>query len=137
VITKVLDAAIRAPSGSNQQSWEFVVIKDAAQRKEDWRGVSEARNFEGALHRPVKPEHMSEDTYKKLMASAYYLMITWRRAGAADRMPEAGSDGGAAAQAAARGGRGDEKPGADLGSSIYPRCRTLFSRVADSVSARC
>jgi len=33
VITKVLDAAIRAPSGSNQQSWEFVVIKDAAQRK--------------------------------------------------------------------------------------------------------
>ncbi|HWN58143.1 MAG TPA: nitroreductase family protein, partial [Methylomirabilota bacterium] len=33
VITKVLDAAIRAPSGSNEQSWEFIVVKDAAQRK--------------------------------------------------------------------------------------------------------
>jgi len=29
----VLDAAIRAPSGSNEQSWEFVIVKDAAQRK--------------------------------------------------------------------------------------------------------
>lgn len=27
VMTKVLDAAIRAPSGSNEQSWLFVVVK--------------------------------------------------------------------------------------------------------------
>jgi nitroreductase len=33
LIRKVLDAAIRAPSGSNRQSWHFLVIKDAATRK--------------------------------------------------------------------------------------------------------
>ena len=42
VIAKVLDAAIRAPSGSNQQSWEFVVIKDAAQRKKSARCIRKA-----------------------------------------------------------------------------------------------
>ena len=30
LIWKVLDAAIRAPSGTNQQPWNFVVIRDAA-----------------------------------------------------------------------------------------------------------
>ena len=34
VITKVLDAAIRAPSGSNAQGWLFVVIKDAERRRQ-------------------------------------------------------------------------------------------------------
>ena len=34
VITKVLDAAIRAPSGSNAQSWFFIVVKDAEKRKQ-------------------------------------------------------------------------------------------------------
>jgi len=33
VIRKILDAAIRAPTGSNRQSWHFLVIKDAATRK--------------------------------------------------------------------------------------------------------
>jgi nitroreductase len=33
IITKVMDAAIRAPSGSNAQSWLFVVVKDAEQRR--------------------------------------------------------------------------------------------------------
>ncbi len=33
LIRKILDAAIRAPSGSNRQSWHFLVIKDAATRK--------------------------------------------------------------------------------------------------------
>ena len=34
IITKVLDAAIRAPSGSNAQSWVFVVVKDAEKRRQ-------------------------------------------------------------------------------------------------------
>jgi nitroreductase len=75
VITKVLDAAIRAPSGSNQQSWEFVVIKDAAQRKKIGAVYQKGGAILKALYTDrVKPEHMSEDTYKKLMASAYYLI---------------------------------------------------------------
>jgi nitroreductase len=32
LITKVLDAAIRAPSGGNAQNWIFLVVRDREQR---------------------------------------------------------------------------------------------------------
>jgi nitroreductase len=75
VITKVLDAAIRAPSGSNQQTWEFVIVKDAAQRKK----IGDVYRKGGAIMRSlyadrVKPAHMSEGAYQRLLASATYLM---------------------------------------------------------------
>ena len=75
VITKVLDAAIRAPSGSNQQSWEFVVIKDAAQRKKIGDVYRKGGGVLMALYTDrVKPAHMSEDAYRRLRASATYLL---------------------------------------------------------------
>jgi nitroreductase len=75
VITKVLDAAIRAPSGSNQQSWEFMVIKDAAQRKRIGDVYRKGGEILMALYaNRVKPAHMSEDAYRKLRASATYLL---------------------------------------------------------------
>ena len=75
VIAKVLDAAIRAPSGSNQQTWEFVIVKDPAQRKK----LGEVYRKGGAIMRSlyadrVKPAHMSEDAYQRLLASATYLI---------------------------------------------------------------
>jgi len=74
VITKVLDAAIRAPSGSNQQSWEFMVIKDAAQRKKIGDLYRKGGAIMMALYADrVRPAHMSEDAYRKLRASATYL----------------------------------------------------------------
>ena len=33
LITRVLDAAIRAPSGGNAQNWTFIVVRDEAQRR--------------------------------------------------------------------------------------------------------
>ena len=33
LITKVLDAAIRAPSGGNTQNWIFIVVREEAQRR--------------------------------------------------------------------------------------------------------
>jgi nitroreductase len=75
VLTKVLDAAIRAPSGSNEQSWEFIVVKDAAQRKKIGDVYRKGGGILMALYaNRVKPAHMSEDTYRKLMASATYLI---------------------------------------------------------------
>ena len=75
VITKVLDAAIRAPSGSNQQSWEFVIIKDAAQRKKIGDVYRKGGGILMALYaNRVKPAHMSEDAYRRLRASATYLV---------------------------------------------------------------
>jgi len=40
VITKILDAGIRAPSGGNAQDWLFVVITDPGQRQK----VGSSRN---------------------------------------------------------------------------------------------
>ena len=75
VITKVLDAAIRAPSGSNEQSWEFIVIKDASQRKKIGDVYRKGGNILMALYaNRTKPPHMSQETYDKLMASAMYLL---------------------------------------------------------------
>ncbi|HYR78401.1 MAG TPA: nitroreductase family protein, partial [Candidatus Dormibacteraeota bacterium] len=75
VITKVLDAAIRAPSGSNEQSWEFVVVKDASQRKKIGDVYRKGGNILMALYaNRTKPPHMSQETYDKLMASAMYLL---------------------------------------------------------------
>jgi nitroreductase len=33
LITRILDAAIRAPSGGNAQNWIFIVIRDETQRR--------------------------------------------------------------------------------------------------------
>jgi nitroreductase len=34
LITRVLDAAIRAPSGGNAQNWAFIVVRDADKRRQ-------------------------------------------------------------------------------------------------------
>lgn len=34
LLFQVIDAAIRAPAGSNQQIWHFLIVKDAAKRKQ-------------------------------------------------------------------------------------------------------
>jgi nitroreductase len=75
VITKVLDAAIRAPSGSNAQSWEFIVVKDAAQRKK----IGDVYRKGGGIMRAMytnrtKPPHMSQEAYDRLLASATHLI---------------------------------------------------------------
>jgi nitroreductase len=75
VITKILDAAIRAPSGSNEQTWLFVVVKDAEQR----RKISEVYRKGGDILKALyanrtKPEHMDQKQFDKLMASAMYLI---------------------------------------------------------------
>ena len=33
LITRILDAAIRAPSAGNAQNWAFVVVRDAERRR--------------------------------------------------------------------------------------------------------
>jgi nitroreductase len=75
LITKVLDAAIRAPSGSNQQSWVFVVVKDAEKRKK----IGEIYKRGGALLQAFyanrsRAAHMSEKDESRLMASAMHLI---------------------------------------------------------------
>src|ERR1700730_2872162 len=74
VITKILDAAIRAPSGSNQQNWVFVVVKDAAKKKKISDIYARGAQILSAVYanRP-RPPHMDEKQFQTLMNSAMYL----------------------------------------------------------------
>ncbi|HEY6421414.1 MAG TPA: nitroreductase family protein [Candidatus Binataceae bacterium] len=75
VITKILDAAIRAPSGSNEQTWQFLVVKDEGQRKKIGDIYQRGGGILKALYaNRTRPPHMPEEQYNKLMASAYYLI---------------------------------------------------------------
>lgn len=74
VISKVLDAAIRAPSAGNSQDWIFVVITDSAQRRE----VGEIYRRASMWIRPVyennpRPAHINEVQYDRLWTSGTYL----------------------------------------------------------------
>ena len=56
IMTKVLDAAIRAPSGSNAQTWLFVVVKDAEKRRQlGAMGVHQRLYGPGLLLQPRWP----------------------------------------------------------------------------------
>ena len=58
VIRRLLEAAIRAPSGGNRQAWSFVVVKDAA-----------ARARIGALYRECFDEILKLPYYKDAAAA--------------------------------------------------------------------
>ena len=74
VMTKILDAAIRAPSGSNAQSWLFVVVKDAGKRRQLGAIYSKASKILTALYaeRP-RASHFTEEQYQRFMSSVIYL----------------------------------------------------------------
>jgi len=74
VMTKILDAAIRAPSGSNAQSWLFVVVKDAGKRRQLGAIYSKASKILTALYaeRP-RVSHFTEEQYQRFMSSVTYL----------------------------------------------------------------
>jgi nitroreductase len=74
IITKILEAAICAPSGGNSQDWLFVVITDSEQR----RRVGEVYAKASKMVRPfysdaARPAHMSEAEYQRLQSSGFYL----------------------------------------------------------------
>jgi nitroreductase len=74
VITKVLDAAIRAPSGSNAQSWLFIVVKDADKRKKLGAVYKKASEILMKLYAGAsRPNHMDEKKYARFMQSVQHL----------------------------------------------------------------
>ena len=128
VLTRVLDAAIRAPSGSNEQTWQFIVIKEAAQRKKIGAIYQKGGQILKALYaNRVRPEHMPQAQYDKLTASAFYLI---------DHMGDAPVLLLACLQQTAPSGPAPQLPpeaaaalknlGRMSGSSIYPAVQNLI-----------
>jgi len=73
-ITKILDAAIRAPSGSNAQSWVFLVIKDPQTRRQLGAVYQKASGILTKLYAgAARPAHMDENKYQRFMQAVTHL----------------------------------------------------------------
>jgi nitroreductase len=74
VLTKILDAAIRAPSAGNAQNWAFVVVRDPKQRRRLGAIYRKAADIVSAIYAARgRPPHMNEDEFRRLMSSGSYL----------------------------------------------------------------
>lgn len=74
LLTRILEAAIQAPSAGNRQNWLFVVVTDDAQR----RTIGDTYRRASAWVREVylsnrRPAHMSEEQYTRFWAGGVYL----------------------------------------------------------------
>jgi nitroreductase len=74
IITKVLDAAIRAPSGSNAQSWLFIVVKDAGKRRQLGALYKKSSDIFKQLYEGAKaPAHVDPAKYDRWMKGVLHL----------------------------------------------------------------
>jgi nitroreductase len=74
VIAKIIDAGVRAPTGSNLQNWRFVVVKDAARRRQVadlYRASIEIAGRAYANRKP--PAHMTKERQRTMTSAATYL----------------------------------------------------------------
>ena len=74
LITRVIDAAIRASSGGNTQHWTFIVVRDAERRRQLGALYRKASDYQSAVYaaRP-KPEHLSDEQYQQFLANSGWL----------------------------------------------------------------
>jgi nitroreductase len=74
LITRILDAAIRAPSGGNAQSWGFVVVRDPDLRRQLGIIYRKASGIAEAVYTARGcPLHLTEQQYARLMAAGRHL----------------------------------------------------------------
>lgn len=107
LVRKILDAAIRAPSGGNRQPWSFIVVIDAEVKLELGRLYKESWDQGGLSRQAASPDPSTARVY----TSAQYL---------ADRMGEAPVLVLACIET---GGGGTS---ITAGSSIYPAVQNLM-----------
>jgi nitroreductase len=74
LITKILDAAIRAPSGGDAQNWAFVVVRDPDKRRQLGAIYRKASDIAEAIYAARgRPPHLTERQYARFMASGKHL----------------------------------------------------------------
>src|SRR5258705_13699686 len=74
IITRILDAAIRAPSAGNAQNRAFVVGRDVEQRRKLGMIYRKASDIASEVYKARgRPAHMSEGQYRRFMTSGAYL----------------------------------------------------------------
>ena len=81
LITKILDAAIRAPSGGNAQNWAFVVVRDPEQRQKLGAIYRKASGIAEAMYAARgRPPHLTEQQFARMMGAGAHL---WQHMGEA------------------------------------------------------
>src|ERR1700751_6151535 len=74
IITRILDAAIRAPSAGNAQNWAFIVVRDAEQRRRMGMIYRKASDIASEVYKARgRPPHMSDEQYRRFLTSGAYL----------------------------------------------------------------
>jgi nitroreductase len=74
LIEKIIDAAIRASTGGNTQHWNFIVVRDAAKRRELGELYRKASDYAEKIYsnRPV-PAHLTVEQNQQFVANSGYL----------------------------------------------------------------
>src|SRR6266478_4844375 len=81
LITKILDAAIRAPSDGDAQSWAFVVVRDSDRRRELGAIYRKASDIAEAVYAARgRPSHLTEAQFAHMMTAGAHL---WEHIGEA------------------------------------------------------
>ena len=74
LLTCILDAAIRAPSAGNSQSWSFVVVRDPDIRRKLGEVYAKASKIAEAMYAARgRPGHLTEEKFNQLMTSGAHL----------------------------------------------------------------
>src|SRR5580704_1412661 len=74
IITRILDAAIRAPSAGNAQNWAFLVVRDGEQRRRLGVIYRKASAIASEMYKARgRPGHMTEEQYRRMLTSGAYL----------------------------------------------------------------
>jgi nitroreductase len=81
LITRILDAAIRAPSGGNAQSWAFVVVRDPDKRQKLGAIYRKASDIAEAVYAARgRPPHLTERQFAHMLTAGAHL---WEHMGEA------------------------------------------------------
>ncbi len=74
LITRVLDAAVRAPSAGNAQNWAFLVVRDPEQRRRIGVIYRKASDIAAAMYAARgRPAHLSERQFARMLGAGGYL----------------------------------------------------------------
>src|SRR5579885_3176570 len=73
-IAKIIDAGVRAPTGSNLQNWRFIVVKDAERRRQIGEIYRASMQIAARAYLNRKPPaHMTRERQQKMMSGAMSL----------------------------------------------------------------
>lgn len=74
VLARLIDAGVRAPTGSNLQNWRFVIVTDPGLRRHLAELYRESMEIaQKALSYRKRPAHMTDKAQERMLASARHL----------------------------------------------------------------